>query len=117
MKRAALPPALAQQARWLAPLVALGVAVGVLLFDGDAGAFALLGLRSRVAAADSHVRAAEARREDLYQSIGALRRDDLAIEAAAREQLGMLRDGELVLRWADPPAHPSAPEPRVNAAD
>lgn len=117
MTVAAAKRALAQRARWLAPLVALIVAIGVLLFDTDGGAFALLDLRRRVAAAERHLESVELRRASLLDRIARLRGDDLAVEAAAREQLGMLRDGELVLRWSDRDAAAPAPDAARDASD
>jgi cell division protein FtsB len=117
VKRASISAALASRARWLAPLAALGVAAGVLVFDRDGGVFALLGMRGRVVAAEGDLRRAEARRAGLLERIGALRNDELAVESAAREQLGMLRDGELVLRWSEPDASARDPEAPGAAVD
>lgn len=117
MKRREVAAALARRARWLAPLAALGVAAGVLVFDRDGGAFALLGMHGRVAGAEDELRDAEARRASLLERIAVLRNDELAVESAAREQLGMVRDGELVLRWSERDAAAHDPEPPGAAVD
>jgi cell division protein FtsB len=117
VKRPSIAAALARRARWLAPLVALGVAAGVLVFDRDGGVFALLGLRARVVGAEGELRDAEARRARLLERIAALRNDELAVESAAREQLGMLRDGELWLRWSERDAATRDPEAPGAAVD
>jgi cell division protein FtsB len=117
MKRPGIVAALARRARWLAPLAALGVAAGLLAFDGDGGVFELLRMRARVVGAEGELRDAEARRAGLLERIAALRSDELAVEAAAREQLGMLRDGELVLRWSERDAAARDPEAPGAAVD
>jgi cell division protein FtsB len=117
VKPRAVAAALALRARWLAPLAALGVAAGVLVFDRDGGAFALLGMHGRVAGAEDQLRDAEARRAALLERIASLRNDELAVESAAREQLGMVRDGEIWLRWSEPDAAARAAEAPGAAVD
>jgi cell division protein FtsB len=117
VKRPSIAAALARRARWLAPLAALGVAAGVLLFDRDGGVFALLAMHARVVGAEGELRQAEARRAGLLERIAALRSDELAVESAAREQLGMLRDGEIWLRWSEPAAAAREPEAPGAAVD
>ena len=59
----------------------------------------LLELHRTVAESRQQIEALEQERDALRQRIRALRSDPLAVETAAREQLGMLRPGERVLRW------------------
>lgn len=86
------------RAALLALGVALGTAGGILLFDGKTGLFPLLGLIEDVRAAEARVTAGEGERRRLIREIRALRTDPLAVEAVAREKLGMVRPGEIVVR-------------------
>jgi cell division protein FtsB len=98
--------ALARRAAWLAPATALVTAGALLVLDRDTGLGALIELLGRVARAESGLAAARAERAALVQEVRSLRADPLAVERVAREQLGMVREGEVVLRF--PPEEPSA---------
>ena len=77
----------------------------VLLFDRDTGLLPLLDARQQVRDAEAGVQATGAERRRLLRRVEALRSDPFAVEAEARRKLGMLREGERVIRWRDgPPA-------------
>ncbi len=83
----------------LVPLLALAAAGATLITDQRAGLLALVRLAEDVEGVRQHVRELEQERGELTVRIGRLRREPFAIEAVAREQLGMVRPGELVVRW------------------
>jgi cell division protein FtsB len=91
--------ALLRRAAWLAPASALVTAGALLVLDRDTGLAALLELSQRVLRAESGLATARAERAALVREVHALRSDPFAVEVLAREQLGMVREGELVLRW------------------
>jgi len=97
---------LARRATWLAPATALVTAGAILVLDRDTGLPALLELTARVARAESSLAAARAERAGLVREVHLLRSDPFELEVVAREQLGMVRTGEIVLRWeaAEPAA-------------
>ena len=84
---------------WLAlPLLALAGSALALALDERQGLREWLALRGRVERAKGRVLALAGRRDALTSEIRALRRDDLAVEALARESLGWVRRGEVVVR-------------------
>ena len=92
---------------WKPALLAAAVATlaggGVLLFDRDTGLFPLLDARQQVRDAEAGVHATEVERRRLLVRVEALRSDPFAVETEARRKLGMLRDGERVIRWKHGP--------------
>ncbi len=88
--------------RWAAALVgpslALGVAAATLALDRDTGILPMLNLLDRVGNAEARVEALTLERGQLIQQVRGLRSDPYELEAAAREKLGMVRPGELVIR-------------------
>jgi cell division protein FtsB len=97
---------LGRRATWLAPATALVTAGALLLLDGDTGLGSLLEISRRVERAEERLAAARAERARLVREVKALRSDPYELEVIAREQLGMVRPGEIVLRWE--PAEPAA---------
>ncbi len=85
----------------LGPLLALAACLAILATDRQTGLAALLALSEQVARARDSVDDLARERDELSRRVRRLRGDPLAIEAAAREQLGMVRPGEIVIRWAD----------------
>ena len=83
------------------PLVALVACAVVLVSDGDTGLVPLARLRDQVDLLRERAQALERERRALLADVRALRRDAEAVEAVAREDLGMVRPGELVIRWPD----------------
>jgi cell division protein FtsB len=87
-------------------LAILAVVSGGLLAAGylasDNGVRRLFHLRREVAVARERIRATEARIEAREAEATALRADPVAIEAAIREDLGLARPGEWVVREERP---------------
>ncbi len=76
----------------------LALVVGAGLF-GDNGALQLWRLRSEVQSLRREVQALEAENERLAKAITDLRDNPAVIERIAREELGLVRPGERVLRF------------------
>lgn len=100
---------------WLvAGVLALLLLAGVF---GDKGVLQLWRLRADVEALHRDVQALEAENERLSRAIAELRDDPSVLERIAREELGLVRPGERVLRFpksARPDAaaeSPAAPGP------
>ena len=83
----------------LGPAVALAAAVVVLLADTETGVLALAEIRGQVRDAGHEVAELKRERNRLVLQIQRLRQDPLAVETVARRQLGMVRPGEIVVRW------------------
>jgi cell division protein FtsB len=66
---------------------------------GDNGVLALRRLRGEVDTLVREVRALEAENERLSRAISQLQEDPAVIERIAREELGLVRPGERVLRF------------------
>ncbi len=97
---------------WLVAGV-LAVLLGAAVF-GENGVLHLRRLRAEVEALHRDVQTLEAENERLSRAIGELRSDPAAVERIAREELGLVRPGERVLRFprSSPPAgSPDAPGP------
>lgn len=96
------------EGRWgvplLASVMALAAAGAVLLLDRETGLFPLIELSDQVRHAEDDAAAAVRERIRLIDQIGALRSDPLAVEAEAREKLGMVREGEVVVRFEGDPS-------------
>ncbi len=76
--------------------------LGLLLvaaFLGDNGVLQLWRLRAEVGALHQDVQALEAENERLSRAIAELRHDPSVMERLAREELGLVRPGERVLRF------------------
>ncbi|MFQ5514749.1 MAG: septum formation initiator family protein [Myxococcota bacterium] len=82
----------------LTPLLVVGAALATLVLDRESGLTAMLELRGRVERAHARVAALSEERNSLLRKIQSLRSDPFAVEAAARERLGMVRPGEIVIR-------------------
>jgi cell division protein FtsB len=96
------------EGRWSMPLLAsataLAAALAVLVLDRETGLFPLLELSDQVQRAEEGANAAARERLRLIDQIASLRSDPLAVEAEAREKLGMVREGEVVVRFAGDPS-------------
>jgi cell division protein FtsB len=86
----------------------LAVLLGAAVF-GDNGFLHLRRLRSEVEALHRDVQALEAENERLSRAITELHTDPTAMERIAREELGLVRPGERVLRFQRSPAPPRSP--------
>jgi cell division protein FtsB len=89
---------------WLGPIAALLGAAVALFHDGENGLRAIFHLEDELAAADQRLDRLREERAGLLLRAERLRSDPLEIESAARESLGMVRPGEIVVRL---PAEPS----------
>lgn len=92
-------------------VVGVLVLLGVTALVGDNGVLALWHLRGEVATVDREVRALEAENERLSRAIADLQENPAVIERIAREELGLVRPGERVLRFprSARPGAPAAP--------
>ncbi|MGH7265741.1 MAG: FtsB family cell division protein [Candidatus Rokuibacteriota bacterium] len=77
---------------------------------GENGILHLRRLRAEIEALHRDVQALDAENERLSRAIGEVRTDPAAIERIAREELGLVRPGERVLRF---PRTPRAAAPGV----
>jgi cell division protein FtsB len=70
----------------------------LLLVDGENGLIQLVGLRGRALHLEARLVELERERSELTETVHRLRGDPLAVERLAREKLGLIRPGELVIR-------------------
>lgn len=96
-------------------LVLAGVVVSSVF--GSGGALQLLRLRSERRALGEQAFALLEKNEGLRRKILELRHSDRAIERLARQELGLVREGELVYRFRDRPADPAPPAPGAGATN
>lgn len=89
--------------RQLAGLAALALCAALFRvgLDRDAGVGVLWDLDGAVRDREAGIARLELERAKLIDQIHALRDDPLALERVARERLGLVRPGEVVIRWAD----------------
>ncbi len=87
---------------WIGPALVVGIAAATLVLDGRTGLVPLVDLRGEVSRLEADVRALERERDSLRLRARALKTDPLEVEALAREDLGMVRPGEVVIRLAAP---------------
>jgi cell division protein FtsB len=76
---------------------------------GDTGILALWRLRAELESLHRDVQGLEAENERLSRAIAELRHKPEAMERLAREELGLVRPGERVLRFPRDPSPPAAP--------
>jgi cell division protein FtsB len=89
--------------------------LAVMAIFGDNGLLALRRLRGEVDTLVRDVRALEAENERLSRAIAELQEDPAVIERIAREELGLVRPGERVLRFPRS-ARPGDPTPALPPA-
>ncbi len=91
------------RSRWAAALVGpslvLLVAGATLAVDRERGILPLLDVAERVRGAEARVEALAQERQQLIRHVRGLRSDPYEIEATARAKLGMVRPGEVVIRF------------------
>src|SRR5262245_23261064 len=80
-------------------VVAALLLLAVMAVFGDNGVLALRRLRGEVDSLVREVRTLEAENERLSRAISELQEDPAVIERIAREELGLVRPGEWVLRF------------------
>ncbi len=83
------------------PLLALAACAAILLRDLETGLVPLARLAEEVERTHDRIEQLDRERARLRTRVRRLRGDPDAIEDVAREQLGMLRPGEIVVRWDD----------------
>ena len=79
----------------------VGAAVGVAVMDDSAGIRTWLQVRRDLGVAQARVAELEGRIESREAEVEALRSDPIALEHAIREDLGLARPGETVVRGLD----------------
>lgn len=89
------------RAYWLVPaVVAAGLAL--VMLDQKSGVPAWWRLRSELAASQERIAVLSTRADALRAEIDAFERDPFALERAIREELGLARPGERVVRFSHP---------------
>jgi len=89
---------------------AIAALVAAALF-GDKGVLQLWGLRAEVESLHREVQVLEAENERLSRAITELHDNPAVIERIAREELGLVRPGERVLRFPRSPRPFASPDP------
>ncbi|PYN96292.1 MAG: hypothetical protein DMD91_22160 [Candidatus Rokuibacteriota bacterium] len=85
-------------------LVAATVVVATLLAAwGTSGALRIRAIRHEITAAERDIEALRAKATALTQTIDRLRNDPAYIEKLAREEYGLVREGETVLKFPSRP--------------
>jgi cell division protein FtsB len=100
--------------RYLALLTLLAVALGWVLFYGTGGFVDYLDLKRDKDRMSVVLLKARDQNRDLYTRVERLREDPAYIEKTAREELGMVRQGEVVYRFKEPLTKDN-PENRTDA--
>ena len=80
---------------------ALGIAAAGLLVLGGAGAVRVWQLKQEVEALDQEVQVLRVEADRLTRTVDRLREDPALVEQIAREDLGMVRPGEKVLKFPE----------------
>ena len=88
---------------WIGPLAALAGAAFALLYDADNGLRAVFKVNAELEHADERVAVLWSERTELVERAERLRTDPFEIESVARESLGMVRPGEIVVRLRGAP--------------
>jgi cell division protein FtsB len=104
--------------RLLLPLgaVLLVAAAYFALFGGDYDVFELHRIRAERAAEEQRAADVAADVERIRARRDSLLHDSATIERVARERYGMIRDGERLYRFTEPPASPEPPPEGGSAA-
>ena len=83
---------------WIGPLAALAGAAFALSYDSDNGLRAVFRIRDELGRAEARISRLSDERSELVVRADRLRADPFGIERVARESLGMVRPGEIVVR-------------------
>lgn len=89
-------------ARWIVPALVLA-AVYYAVFGGEYSVFELRRARAAVAEERRALALLEQQIDSLEARADSLRTDPATLERIAREQFGMIREGEVLYRFAPPP--------------
>lgn len=81
-----------------------GLAVYYAVFGGEHSIFAVREARADIVAETAETERLRARLLSLERRAEALENDPALLERLAREEFGMIRDGEILYRFADPGA-------------
>ena len=88
---------------WIAPAI-IAAAMAFALIDTGSGVPAWLRMRADLHSAQQRMAGLEREIAEAEAESGSLGEDSFAIERAIREDLGLARPGEMVMRLADPAA-------------
>src|SRR5262245_47959143 len=88
---------------WVGPLAAIVGAAIALLYDADNGLRTVWSVKTELRRADVRLAKLWSERNDLVARADRLRGDSFEIESVARESLGMVRPGEIVVRLRTAP--------------
>ena len=91
-------PSTRRRLLWIGPLAAIVGAAVALLYDADNGLRTVFHVKAELRQADARIAKLWAERTDLVSRADRLRGDKFEIESVARESLGMVRPGEIVVR-------------------
>jgi cell division protein FtsB len=80
----------------------MAAGLALVMLDQKSGLPAWLRLRAELTASQARIEALSARAKTLREQIEALEQDPFAIERAIREELGLARPGERVVRFSQP---------------
>lgn len=94
---------------WLPAMVALLMLLVYSTVSGERGLLHLLRLTQEQRQLEARVRALLHENTDLKSRIRRLQTDDDFLEKVAREQLGLVRENEIVYRFRDPAAPSGSP--------
>jgi len=87
----------------LAVVAAAVVVIALLVAWGTSGALRIRAIRQEITAAERDIETLRARATALTQTIDRLRNDPAYIEKLAREEHGLVREGETVLKFPSKP--------------
>jgi len=87
----------------------VGLAAYYALFGGEYTLLDVREIHQRALVADTGLEALRAQADSLRNRVEALERDPRTLEALARERFGMIRDGEVLYRFAEPEEGPLPP--------
>ena len=87
----------------------LGLAGYYAFFGGEYTLLDVRGIHQRTQVADAELEALRNESDSLRKRVEALEQDPRALEALARERFGMIRDGEVLYRFADAEEEPHSP--------
>lgn len=88
------------RAYWLVPAV-MAAGLALVMLDQESGFPAWLRLRGELSASEARIAVLSARAETLRNEIEALEQDPFALERAIREELGLARPGERIVRFTE----------------
>jgi cell division protein FtsB len=89
------------RAYWLVPAVIVA-GLALVVFDQKSGLPAWFRLRDDLSASQARIAILSARGDELRHEIEALERDPFELERAIREELGLARPGERIIRFEEP---------------